>query len=113
MFNRIMTHKNEIFNLIQSEKNLKGRLLLRATQTYADILSLASHPRFLMNKLDREMIIACAVYDEEKDYAVLKEEYSSLLEGRTPLFISDLNKEIVTVTKEQYNYQKTLLDYLI
>ncbi|MED1304223.1 hypothetical protein BK704_12575 [[Bacillus thuringiensis] serovar konkukian] len=90
----IQHHKKEILHLIDTYKDtLVVRYVPKATRTYASLLGVSVHPRFLHNSLDRELFLAkfCEEGNRSTSHNALGEmEFIDLMNGDIPYFTNQI-----------------------
>ncbi|PEP96969.1 type 2 lanthipeptide synthetase LanM [Bacillus toyonensis] len=92
----IQHHKKEILRILEGYKELLiTRYVPKPTQTYATILDLSLHPRFLHNSLDRELFIAkfCEEGDGSACSLLGRAEFVDLMNGDIPYFASSISSK--------------------
>ncbi|MEH7218944.1 type 2 lanthipeptide synthetase LanM [Bacillus toyonensis] len=93
-YNYIQHHKKEMLHILNSYKDtLVVRYVPKATRTYAALLDLSMHPRFLHNSIDRELFLA--KFCEEKNQQIPQDglgnsEYIDLMNGDIPYFTNQI-----------------------
>ncbi|MHA6678779.1 type 2 lanthipeptide synthetase LanM [Enterobacter cloacae] len=117
MVNALKRNSSTILNIIASKDSLHGRILLRPTKFYSDIIALSAHPRYSSIPFYRDCFIACALSQNEIPLDVIKYEYNALKNWRIPAFYTDIiNKRCYAKDKqdirfdERFNNLKNLID---
>ncbi|EKN4180862.1 type 2 lanthipeptide synthetase LanM [Yersinia enterocolitica] len=111
MKKRIHKHNKKITNILKNSEILKGRILLRSTKFYNDIISAASHPRYTTVPLFRELFIACALSQDEIPEDLIKIELSYLKNCLIPAFYTDLiNKKIYSSNLDEAMFDRRFFD---
>lgn len=89
-YQTLNNHTGRIKNIVAAEmKNVKVRYLVRNTQEYSMILSLAYHPNFLENTDKRKDLLRSLLNISPKvDEKIVNQEMKSILEGDIPMFYS-------------------------
>lgn len=82
----IIKEKPSIYNTIKIESQIRSRIILRPTRFYYDILFTSNHPVYASNPILRDCFIACALYSDKFNNSIMKYEYSTIREGRIPIF---------------------------
>src|SRR5699024_4798030 len=86
-YQTLNNHTGRIKNIVAAEmKNVKVRYLVRNTQEYSMILSLAYHPNFLENTDKRKDLLRSLLNISPKvDEKIVNQEMKSILEGDIPM----------------------------
>ncbi len=80
----------KIISILINKKELPGRLLLRSSKYYGDVINFSSHPRYTLFPKLRSLFIACAVYDKTKPIEIIKYEFQSIYQNIIPIFYYDI-----------------------
>lgn len=104
----IQHHKKEVLHLINTYKDtLVVRYVPKATRTYASLLGVSVHPRFLHNSLDRELFFAkfCEEGTGLTSHNLLgKMEFVDLMNGDIPYFTNQIaTTKLVTSNGKDMN----------
>lgn len=84
-----LNHKGELADILTRFKQLKTRIILRATQTYVTLLQASYHPDYLQRGIDRNRLFdkLWIVVKHFPSYAqIIHSECSDLLQGDIPHF---------------------------
>lgn len=93
----VLSHKSELWEVIEEFKNLTVRYIPRDTRQYAMLLQTSYHPDFMQNGADRELLVSSLFQHNEKDIfkELAKEEIKDILNGDIPYFTYRVNEKSV------------------
>lgn len=84
-------HQSELINnteLLPSFQDKPVRIILRATQRYANMLSESMHPDYMRDGLKRDQLLENMWSYMFKDKKIIKNEVEDMLEGDIPVFFN-------------------------
>jgi len=90
----VLNNKNDILNYIQSNFNfLSVRIVVKATQKYAEFLKYSLHPSCLKDMIEREKVLENLWEYPYKNKELIMFEIKDLMHGDIPIFTSNISKK--------------------
>lgn len=133
----ILNHKKEFLKVMECFFDVKARVVLQATQNYADILEYSSHPKYLYDMLDMEKLFEnilnpfhdvneaflyelkdfhnCDIpifYVNSSDLGLITSDNHIIPDYFSATIYQDI-KERITYIEKEYEFQKMVLLYYL
>lgn len=83
---QLIKDNQQIIPFIESFSSLKGRVYLRSSRSYYELMQLVKHPAYASDLDARKIYLSCLLYEETKPLDVIQYEHKALSEGRIPVF---------------------------
>lgn len=98
-----LSHKSELGEKTSEFRNLTVRFIPRDTRQYTMLLQTSYHPDFMLNGVDRELLISSLYPHNEKELfkELSKEEIKDILNGDIPYFTYKVDEKCVMSSRKK------------
>ncbi|EPN2807633.1 type 2 lanthipeptide synthetase LanM [Serratia marcescens] len=111
MVTALKKYRSTIVQLIQNYSSISGRVILRPTKFYSDIISISNHPRYSSEPFLRDCFIACALSQSNLPNEIIESEFISLKNGMIPsIYVDILKRKCHSKNKKNILYYESFRD---